>query len=181
MSTPPLTAKVKDTSLVLKFTSDHPEIFKNVQKHNNFINNHLSNATHSQFYLEVIENGLLYFYENFEIFRVVCVAMKYSHILKIAQNRDLLIDPETLLKDAMDESLFPAEGLNFFFEITCHRDLYAEAQNVTAAHFTAPLGEDVQVSYPPETSVKVHFSTYSSFYRYIYLLCLLISGIIFNF
>jgi hypothetical protein len=72
-----------DDRILVELTSDFPNMFQNVQKFAGYINHLMSIQTHSLFFVEIIQNGFIYIYNDFELFSLLNPIMRKAELEKI--------------------------------------------------------------------------------------------------
>ena len=167
-----------DHQIIVKFTSNWPPLFKNLQKYSSFITHTVSQETQSQFTLEVIEDGVIYIYNNMDIFKQMNQVYTPEFIAQASQNMTLLIDPDKLLESVVDEKTYPPEGIHFQFNFTCSPEVKDQVRLLMEHHYKAAVGDDIISSQSDSFDLVIRYKTYAALESYLKVISLIISGLL---
>jgi len=165
--------------IIVKFSSNWPTLFKNLQKYSSFITHAVSKETQSQFTLEVIEDGVIYIYNNLDIFKVMNRAYTPEYIAQASQKVPLRLDPDKLLEGVVDDYSFPPEGIHFQFKYTCSPEIKDEVRALMERHYKGAVGADHIESFrSDEFDLIIRYRTLTALKSYIKVISLMISGLL---
>ena len=171
--------KGDSSQIIVKFSSNWPTLFKNLQKYSSFITHAVSQETQSQFTLEVIEDGVIYIYNNLDIFKAMNVAYTPEFITQASQKVSLLLDPDKLLEGVVDDYSFPPEGIHFQFKYTCSPEIKDEVRTLMERHYKGAVGADHIESFrSDEFDLIIRYRTLTALKSYIKVISLIISGLL---
>lgn len=128
--------------IIVKFTSDFPHLFDNMQKYLPLINNLLQDETQNKFYMETIHEGLLFIYEDFQTYFLMNKPYSLDRIKGFFQSTSPKLNPLLLSENILTESNFPKNGIQFKYNIYCSKK--EEIANLLYLHFKSFLFEDVE-------------------------------------
>ena len=171
--------KRDSSQIIVKFSSNWPTLFKNLQKYSSFITHAVSKETQSQFTLEVIEDGVIYIYNNMDIFKAMNQGYTPEFIAQSSQTMTLLLDPDKLLEDVVNDASYPTEGIHFQFKYTCSPEIRDQVRSLMEHHYSSALGEDSIESFQSDVfDLVIRFKTLTSLKSYIKVMSLIISGLL---
>jgi hypothetical protein len=100
--------------ITLKLTCEVPDIFLKVHKSVDYFNHLLGRSTNSQFYLETISNGLIYFFSSFEVLEAVTIPFSNIERKRLHAMGDHGL--EFLFGDFFLNNPFPENGIIVKYE-----------------------------------------------------------------
>jgi len=161
--------------IYIKISSDHPEIFQKIQKNAPYINHLLNQQTNNKFFLEVIENGLLYIYHDFSVFYLLNQPFTARQVSTFIKKSKKVHEFRDIFPFYLDESTFPSDGIKIYFQTT------SEPKNkiiqVGKAHFYSLFKNNVRISQNIEGDLYIHFLDVQQFSLYLALMASLLAGI----
>ncbi len=165
---------MRETHIYLKVTSDYPEIFKMIEKFIDFINHSMEIQTQNKFYLEVVEDGLVYIYADLQTFKIIHQQFSKQQVLTFLENQEPVLPPEKIISNITSES-FPKDGvtLNFIAQ-TEPKDQYIL---IKEAHLRSLLTEDVEVQINGSDNLSITFLTYDAILLYCKFLVAFFGGL----
>ena len=165
----------KSNQIFIKLTSDHPKIFQNIQKHESYINHMIEKQTNSQFFIEVIQNGLIYIYDNMDIFKLLNQPISALQILRYIKKSDSISELEHIFPHYLTEDSFPTSGLTIFFhtESSCQETIL----EMSKIQFRSLLKDQARITTTNNGDLSLHFLNFDGFSLYLTLLASILSGI----
>ncbi|MHA1675090.1 MAG: hypothetical protein ACTSYI_15845 [Promethearchaeota archaeon] len=168
-------SKSKSNQIYVRLTSDHPEIFQNIQKNAFFINHLMEKHTQSQFYLEVIQNGLLYIYNDMEIFKLLNQPFTPRQVLRFIRKSVSITGLERIFPYYLTKESYPSSGLTIFFHTdSSPRETIVE---MGRSQFQSLLKEHALITTTNSGDLSIHFSKFDGFSLYLTLMASMLSGI----
>ena len=165
--------------IIVKFSSNFPGLFRNVQKFLLYLNNLFSQETKGDFFIELVEDGILYIYKNQATFDLL--NPQYSHV-EISQmikekETELPLSPEMLLDGVIDHETFPEEGieLQYNFYSTKQKEY---AYNKLLSFHQELYGESITLSFSEKFDLILGIKKFDDFYIYVQLIALMANGIV---
>ena len=164
--------------IIIKFTSDFPHLFNNMQKYLPLINNLLQDETQNKFYMETIHEGLLFIYKDFQTFFLMNKPYPVEKFTKFMEmnKTQIQINPFSLFENIIDESTFPKSGVQFRYKIYCAKK--EEIADLLFLHFQSFLHEDVERLEHPEFDLILLLNSFASIVVYNNLVVSMYSGIL---
>ena len=167
------------SQIIVKFTSNWPTLFKNLQKYSSYITHAVSQETQSQFTLEVIEDGVIYIYNTMDIFKQMNQVYTPEFIIQASQNMTLRLDPDKLLEGVVDDYSFPPEGIHFQFKYTCSPEIRDEVRALMERHYKGAVGADYIESFRSDKfDLIIRYKSLTALKSYINVMALIISGLL---
>ena len=167
--------KSKSNQIYVRLTSDHPEIFKNIQKHAPYIHHLMEGGTRAQCYLEVIQNGLLYIYNDMEIFKLLNQPFTPRQVLRFIRKSDSITGLERIFPYYLTRESYPTSGLTIFFHTdSSPRETIVE---MGRAQFQSLLKGHALITTTNKGDLSIHFSNFDGFSLYLTLMASMLSGI----
>ncbi len=169
---------MEEKRIILEVKSQNfPNLFGNVNKYSSFINHLINEQTKNGFVLEPINNGLLYIYKNFNIFKLLNpiysknLVEKYKHLYKEK------VSPNLLTKNVINKPNYPEEGIKLHFKIITDEkeELCFE---VLKEHFESFRDDDIVFDGKSNSTFVVSINNYPAFLFYTSFLSSLIDGMI---
>ena len=167
-----------ENQILLKFTSSWPTLFSNLPKYIAFINNLLTNESRSQFFVEVLENGVLYIYNNFLTYKRMNQLYTPKSIEKYLQTLGTAIEPKVLRDDNLTPSSFPKTGIDYQFNFYLESHLREEALKIKKAHYKSYLGANIEYRESQEFDMVVHFKNFEAVLLHHKFICLMLMGLL---
>jgi hypothetical protein len=156
-------------------TSDHPEIFQNIQKNAAYINHLMTKQTNAKFFMEVIDQGLLYIYDDWETFELLNQPFNSRDVARFTKRAAAMEDFRHIFPLYLTEDTFPPEGIEVFFHTESPRK--AEIVEIGKRQFASLLGEFCEISIRKSGDLALHFTTFMGFSLYLALMASLMQGI----
>ncbi|MHA1585665.1 MAG: hypothetical protein ACTSVU_08890 [Promethearchaeota archaeon] len=167
--------------ILIEFTANFPGLFTNMQKYLRFINFHLGSSTQNKFYMETIENGLLYIYNDLDTFHSMNLSYTREEIYQFKSKNKLKFNPRLLTEGILDENNFPTEGINFKFKIFVDSpNIKKSIANDIYTHFSSFLGKLVikRDRKQPEFDLVMNMKTFEAISIYNLLVAEMYSGLL---
>lgn len=161
--------------IYIKITSDHPEIFQNIQKNAPLINHYISQNTNDKFYLEVIENGLLYIYHDFSVFSLLNQPFTERQVRNFISKSEKFHEFRNIFPFYADGSSFPSEGIRIFFHTTSEPK--EKIIQTGKSHFYSLFKDRVRISQELDGDLVLHITKVDDFTLYLSLIMSLLAGI----
>lgn len=133
----------ENAKIIIEFTSQFPKLFESYNKYIPFINHNLSIETNNKFYIEPIQNGIIYFYEDFNTFLLMNQPYEPDFIKKFERERKLDIDPILFTENVITSINFPKEGVFFRYRIFSSRK--DEIGQIIKDHFKSFLYDNLSI------------------------------------
>jgi len=152
----------QDKRILVEITSDYPHIFKNVQKFAGYINHLMGVQTQSLFFVEIIQNGVIYIYHDFEIFSVLNPVIRKKEIQKMVQEN--FTNAEFFLQNVLDSSTFPLMGVQFKYKVFAI-DVEPPLQ-ILINFFHSFQNPEIAVKRVDNSTVTAMFATYRGLQMY---------------
>ena len=167
--------KSNSNQIYVKLTSDHPEIFQNIQKNAFFINHLMEKHTQSQFYLEVIQNGMIYIYNNMEIFKLLNQPFTPRQVLRFIKRSDSITELERIFPYYLTADSFPTSGITIFFHTeSSPRETIVE---MGRAQFQSLLKDHARITTTNTGDLSIPYADFDGFSLYLTLMSSLLTGI----
>ena len=129
--------------IMIKFTSNFPHLFDNMQKYLPLINNVLRVESQNKLYMETIHEGLLFIYKDFHIFFLMNKPYPPKQITNFLRSiNEPILSPFLLFENILSPSTFPSKGVQFRYQIYSSKK--KEIADMLSVHFTSFLHEDVK-------------------------------------
>lgn len=166
------------SEIVVQFTADYPRLFANMEKYIPFINHQLSAETKNRFFMESINNGLIYVYSDLETFKLMNQPYGKDEIEEFKRSHDLTLNPILLTENIINSSTFPENGINFQYKIVSSQK--ERIIEMLIAHFQSFLGSQVSVSPSPSPKfdLVLNLHTFDCIVLYTNLVSSMYSGIL---
>ncbi len=164
--------------ILLEFTSNWPSLFSNIPKYISFISNLLTNESRSQFFLEVVENGVIYIYNDLTTFKRMNRLYSSDLINKYEKTIGTALDPYELIDDKLTLSSFPEKGLDYQFKFYLNPDLLDEVVRIKKSHYKSYLGSEIEFKESEEFDMVVHFKTFNAVLMHHKVICLILKGLL---
>lgn len=174
-SPPSSESSARSKQIYITLTSDHPEIFQTIQKNAPYINHLMESQTESQFYLEVIEKGLLYIYNDFAIFKLLNQPFTPRQVLHYIKRSKLIEELDHIFPYYLRKEKFPKEGIRIFFHTDS--DPKDEIIRLGHKHFTSLLGDKAVIITISSGDLEIRFKTFDQFSLYLTLMASMLTGI----
>ncbi|MCF2139170.1 MAG: hypothetical protein K9W44_03870 [Candidatus Lokiarchaeota archaeon] len=161
--------------IYISITSDHPEIFQKIQKNAAYINHLLEKQIGSQFYLEIIENGLLYIYNDLTIFEMLNQPFSSRQVIRFSKQSKKFDEIKSIFPFYLNEKSFPKAGIKIFFHTISKpkEKIISIGQN----HFKSLFGDRVSIDRNKKGDLILHFHNFYDYSLYLALLASLLAGI----
>ncbi|MHA1519928.1 MAG: hypothetical protein ACTSRK_07065 [Promethearchaeota archaeon] len=165
----------KNFQIYVTISSDHPEIFANIQKHATYINHLIEEQANSQFFVEVIQNGLLYIYNDMEIFKLLNQPFTPRQVLRFIKKSDSITGLERIFPYYLTRESYPASGLTIFFRT--ESSPREEITKMGEKHFRSLLKDHARIYVTNTGDLSIYFPTFDGFSLYLTLMASLLTGI----
>ena len=162
--------------IIVKFTSNFPHLFDNVQKYLPLINNLLQSETENKFYMETIHEGLIFIYEDFMTFFLMNKPYSPEKIAGFLRSTPTVLDPLLFSENILDESNFPPNGVHFQYDIICSEK--EEIADLLFLHFQSFLLNDVERVEQEKFDLVLMLKTFDNIISYLNLVVSMYSGIL---
>jgi hypothetical protein len=167
-------------SIIIEFKTDRDNIFDNVHKYSSFLNHLLSKHLKSAFFIENIENGVIYFFKNIDNFYATNLPYDESIVeeyerKKIKKHEKFEIMGENLYPNELKEN-FPKEGVNFYVNL-----IKGDSKKIiptSTKHFKSFDKENIEIEKISDISIKIIFKTEKALGTYLRERALLTTGLI---
>ena len=161
--------------IYLKVSSDYPGFFGNVQKYVDLINHQMNVETKGGFYVEIVEDGLIYIYNDFATYKKTNQQFSPQQITHFLQTHEAIIPPENLMKGIITRENFPKGGITItFLAQTEPKDKYLF---IKEAHLRSFLIKGVSIHSKSADDLIVVFHTYDSLLFYYKFIVALFGGL----
>ena len=170
--------KGDSSQIIVKFTSNWPTLFTNVQKYSAFLTHMVLQETQAQFTLEVIEDGVIYIYNNMDIFKRMNLPYTPEFIAQASQTVAIRLDPEKLLENVVDETSYPPEGICFQFKYTCSPARIDQVRTLMEHHYKSVLGDDIESFHTDAYDLVIRYKNFAALKFYIKVISLITSGLL---
>lgn len=150
-----------DQSVVLKITSNYPEIFKGIHKHYNYLNN-LYHANKIPFFLEEISEGFVFITRNMEFFEKI-----RDHEIIERKLRDVKQNPPQVNQNVLEIlDNFDFQQKSLIFNIECDMKNSVLIFDILKESFNK-VNPKIRVSPTDFNLIQVEFKTRQDFIFYI--------------
>jgi len=165
--------------IIIKFTSNYPSLFNNGHKFLKFINFHMGEETDNGFYMETMENGLLYIYDDLDAFKLLNSPYTIEELYSFKENHKLVINPELLWDGIVMDNTFPPEGITLQFQIICEDKNQVEiVKDILWKHFSSYMGKFIEKKENPEFDLVLNMKEMEAINRYALLVTEIYSGLL---
>ncbi|WP_457558722.1 hypothetical protein [Candidatus Harpocratesius sp.] len=161
--------------IYVSITSDHPEIFQKIQKNADYINHLLEKQIGSQFYLEIVEKGLLYIYNDFSVFKMLNQPFSSRQVLRFSKQSKKFDDIKSIFPFYLSEKSFPKAGIKIFFHTISEPK--EKIISIGKNHFKSLFGDRVSINSNKPGDLILHFHNFYDFSLYLVLLASFLAGI----
>lgn len=161
--------------IIVKFSSNFPGLFRNVQKFILYLNNLFAQETKGDFYIETVKDGVLFIYKNQATFDALNPQYTKAQIAKLSKNVELQLSPEMLLKGIINEETFPDHGIDFQYNFYTADKEYA--YNKLLGFHQGIYGKNIILSFSKEYDLILAIKNYEDFLLYVQLIALMANGI----
>lgn len=168
----------KNEQIITKFTSNFETLFQNVPKYSVFLNALLSKESDSEFYLELINDGILYIYNNFATFRLMNVQYTLQQLLDFEEIHGLSFEPKQFLEDILTPSTYPKDGIEFRFNFYVAPENLEEAKSTVLGQYKSVLQEKVEVIKKPDFDLVLLIKKYEGIILYLKMISLMLNGLL---
>jgi len=150
-----------DQSVVLKITSNYPDIFRGIQKHYDYLNN-LYHANKIPFFLEEISKGFVFIVRNMEFFeKIRDPSIIKRKLLDVKQN------PPQVNQKVLDIlANFDFQQNNLIFNIECDMKNSELVFDILQESFNK-INTNIRVSPTDFNLIQIEFKSRQDFIFYI--------------
>ena len=161
--------------IYINVSSNFPEIFGKIKKYIDLFNHQLSAQTNGGFFVESIETGLIYIYNDFTVFMTLNQQFSPQKIEEFLNTHEPILPPESLLSGIFSPENFPKAGIvvNFVAQTEPKNKLLF----IKEAHFRSYLTKGVSIATKASDDLILTFHTYDSLLFYGKFLVALMSGL----
>ena len=103
--------------IIIKFSSNYPGLFRNASKYILYLNTLFAKESKGSFFIETVDDGLLYIYDNEKTFDLLNVKTSPAEMSSLIKNSELKLRPEMLIDGIIDKSTFPEMGIDFQYNL----------------------------------------------------------------
>ncbi|MHA1744743.1 MAG: hypothetical protein ACTSWW_02020 [Promethearchaeota archaeon] len=164
--------------IIVKFTSNFPRVFQNVQKFILFLNNLFAQESKGDFFIETVEDGILFIYKNIATFDLLNPQLTEAEINKLIKEKEaeLQLSPEMLLEGVVSEDTFPDQGIDFQYNFYTKQKEYA--YNKLLGFHQGLYGDRITLSFSEKYDLILSINNFKDFYLYVQLIALMANGIV---
>ncbi|MCK5345005.1 MAG: hypothetical protein KAR20_16455, partial [Candidatus Heimdallarchaeota archaeon] len=137
-----------------------------------------TSESRSQFFVEVLENGVLYIYNDFLTYKRMNQLYTPKSIEKYLQTLGTVIEPTVLLDDNLTPSSFPEGGIDYQFNFVLASHLREEAIKIKKEHYKSYLGSNIEFKESPEFDMVIHFHNFNAVLLHHKVICLMLMGLL---
>ena len=162
---------------LIKFSSNFPGLFRNVQKFILYLNTLFSQEVQESkgdFYIETVDDGILLIYKNKTTFDLLNPQYSKTEIISMLKNKDLPLSPEMLLDGIIDKQTFPDQGINFQYNFYTKEKEYA--YNKLLNFHQGLYGNRITLSFSEKYDLILSINNFEDFYLYVQLIALMANG-----
>lgn len=146
----------------LQITSSYPDLFKNVHKNLNYLNQILTLQVNGMFYLETIYNGILYVYKNVDFFILLNTSLSARNVKELkAMDR---IGSAMFLENVLTSEKFPAEGIIVYYQLFTNTN--QDLASILVNYFLSYNERGIQPKQISPHKLEVLFSTFEGLTLY---------------
>ena len=167
---------MESEKIIIKVTSDFPGLFSNIQKYSDFINYFVAKQTDQGFYLEIVPDGIIYFYKNFEVFRAVNQTHAQNKKPRGRRTEAQKMEPNLLLSNVVHPDEYPSCGISLLFK-TYQGDVRS-IRPIAKSHFESLHQDEVKTSVLEDDRLRVCFTSFRALYNYTNAISNLFNGLI---
>jgi len=168
----------RKNQILLRITSNWPSLFSNIPKYVSFINNLLTSESRSKFFLEVVENGVIYVYSDFATFKHMNQRYSLKMINKYEESIGTAMDPIELLDDNLSPSSFPEGGFDYQFKFYLDPELRDEAIQIKKDHYYSYLQPNIEFKESKEFDLVIHYKNYEAVLVHHKVICMMLKGLL---
>lgn len=164
--------------IIVKFSSNFPKVFQNVQKFILFLNNLFAQESKGDFFIETVEDGILFIYKNIAIFDLLNPQLTEADINKLIKEKgaELQLSPEMLLEGVMSKDTFPDQGIDFQYNFYTKQKEYA--YNKLLGFHQGLYGDRITLSFSEKYDLILSINNFEDFYLYVQLIALMANGVV---
>ena len=168
----------KFDQIIVKFSSNYPNLFRNVSKSILYLNTLFSQETDEKFFIETIENGILYIYQNEQTFDILNPQTSPAEIMRLIKDNELQFNPEMLIDGIIDKQTFPETGLNFQYNIYCTNK--QQVYNKLLEFHQSFFGENIKIGASAKYDLILTITDFDILYLFVQVIALMANGKISN-
>jgi len=163
-------------AIIVEVSSNYPKLFQGIQKYADYINYLMDEQTFSQFYLEIVSDGLLYIYKDWATFQMINRPYRDFQLRQFQKRFKETIEPDLLLGQSLTADTFPTNGITLFFKTSCtNKDQVLQTGEL---HFRSFFEEGVEIGHDAEGDISVRFKEFEALSKYTFLISSMLSGLI---
>jgi hypothetical protein len=159
----PVSSSIKN--VIIQLTTDYPPLLARVIKFANAINDAYSRMLNGELFIEVIENGILYIFKDWDAF--VKIHKPIPKIPELIKKRLFKINPEdevSILGNELRSPLnYPENGIRYI--LTSSSNPIEEMFPILEKYYLS-THPDMKVTLIPGQHIIIHFPTYASCRRH---------------
>ena len=162
--------------IIVKFSSNFPGVFRNVQKFILYLNNLFTQESKGDFFIEAVEDGILLIYKNMSTFDLLNPQYSKAEIYNLINDQEMQLSPEMLLEGIIDRETFPKEGIEFQYNFYTKQKEYA--YNKLLKFHQGLYGDRITLSFSEKYDLILSIKNFEDFYLYVQLIALMANGIV---
>jgi len=166
--------------IIIKFTTNRKGIFDNVHKYSSFLNHLLSKYMSSAFFIENIDNGVIFFFKSIVNYHAVNIPYDKSVIEDFTKNKEEYLEKmDIMTEDLLPQDLsnnFPKEGINFYYSL-----VKGDPEKIlpnSIRHFKSYDENNIEIEKQSRDTLKIKMNSLNSLETYLFERLLLTSGLI---
>lgn len=162
--------------IFIKVTSDYMGFWNNIKKYSEYINHMMANETKNQFYLEILEDGLMYIYNNLSIYKKINYQFSSRQMTILKIKRKESAEYKYIIPPEINSRSFPEDGINICFNfLTEPKD---ELLFIKELHLRSLFTDDVKFRTNGNHDLILTFLTFDAVLQYTYFLSAMFTGLL---
>ena len=162
--------------ITIKFSSNFPGIFCNLQTLILNLNNLFARESKEDYFIETAKDGILFIYKNKDIFDLLYPQYSKAEIIYQIRKKVLQLSPDMLLEGVIDKETFPEHGIDFQYNFNTKQKEYA--YNKLLGFHQSLYGDRITQSFSEKYDLILAIKNFDDFYLFIQLITLMANGAI---
>ena len=162
--------------IIVKFSTNFPGLFRNVSKYILYLNTLFAKESKGSFYIEIVEDGILYIYQNMTTFDLLNPQTSRAEISSLINSKELQLNPDMLIEGIIDKQTFPEHGIDFQYNFYSSHNQHA--YNKLLSFHQSIYRENVKISTSRKYDLILSIKDFDDFYLFVQVIALMANGIV---
>lgn len=162
--------------IIVKFSSNYPGLFRNVSKYILYFKHTISQESKGSFYIEIVEDGILYIYQNITTFDLLNPRTSRAEISKLINGNELQLNPDMLIDGIVDKQTFPEHGIDFQYNFYTKQK--QQVSDTLLSFHQSLYGDNIKISSSTDYDLILSIMDFDDFYQYVQVIALMANGIV---